>query len=177
MSNFFIQASSPGVGTPIPFEFENLADAIETVFRMDTEDAFVNWNGISVALSYKYDLPIMLEEMLSMLTKLVSTTTGECRVEWYSNTFKATWNLAWRDGTVRCTAVWDAVAGGVQELLNESGEVQMPLSRFISEWKRPLEIVDEALAGSSSARDTLPGLSGLQELLPKLGRVGILYRE
>ena len=57
---FYIQASNPRFIESISYEVESLSDAVESIFPLNTENAFLVWNYISVPLSYKYDISYML---------------------------------------------------------------------------------------------------------------------
>src|SRR5437016_710667 len=114
--NFEIQACNPKTRKPTEIRVEDLAAAIQAVFRLDSEDAILFWNWVPVRISYKYDLSVMIDDLLTLLNDLLSVPGGRRSVYWGSNTFQAEWHLVWADGRVAITAQWESVAGNYEEL-------------------------------------------------------------
>jgi hypothetical protein len=53
-------------------EDEHIGDAIQTVFPMWTEDAYLVWNGVHVPISYKYTLSFLIQDVVTMLERFVA---------------------------------------------------------------------------------------------------------
>lgn len=155
---------------------DDLREAIEDVFESETEDAILNWNGVSVAISYKYDLSVMIDDLMNALITMRSASVGELVVEWSSNTFQATWQIAWNEQECVCAATWNSVSGGVERLLSETGAVHISRDDFLAEWKAPLERVVSVLRRAGYSPRGLPRLGALEQLLTQLAKPGRLYR-
>ena len=69
---FVIQASSPRwTGAHDP-EDSTLSEAVQVVFPMEAEAAVLEWNHVPGLLSYRYDISICLDDVIDMLTTLMS---------------------------------------------------------------------------------------------------------
>lgn len=174
---FQIQASSPCARRHCVAQEENLREAIEDIFPQDTEDAFINWNGSYFPLSYKYDWPVIIEDVQRMLGALIESEDSKHTVNWPSNTFNATWNLSWSRGVLDCKADWVSVTGSIEEQLAQSGGIQITVSKFVAEWKQPLQRITSALGRIGYRTASLPGLDHLQALVGQIEEAGQLYGE
>jgi hypothetical protein len=175
--NFLIQASSPR-GLPLrDAEDASLSDAIQTVFPLKTEGMYLIWNGISVPLSYKYDVSLMVDDVLHLLAQMLGHATGYESIDWPSNTFAATWEVRWGAGHVVVVSDWRHVAGGTRDLLGASGSIQLDLVHFMREWRRPLEVVAEALQKAGYEDHQILGLSVLRDTLRNIVGQGELYQD
>ncbi len=173
---FFIQASSPIVGSDVQATEDDLREAIEDVFVIDTEDAIMNWNGVSIALSYKYDISVIVDDLIDMLLAVKSSGFGEHQVNWPSNTFHATWRIAWDERELRCAATWYSISGGVEDLLERTGGIRLTREEFLAEWKVLLERVVAGLKEVGYCPKSVAGLDQLEQLIIQLARPGRLYR-
>jgi hypothetical protein len=173
---FLIQASNPRPLRAHDPDDESLSDAIQTVFPLDSEWAFLVWNGVYVPLSYKYDLSLMVDDIVWMLEEMLLRTTGNRVINWPSNTFSATWEMTWNEGVVKVSARWDCVLGGVEALLRGRPTISVRKSEFIAEWKTPLMIVEQTLRLAGYATDQVPSLMRLSAIIAKLPEKGVLYR-
>lgn len=96
--SFYIQASNPRTNSIANPNDKTLADAIETIFLLNTESAILMWNYISVPLSYKYDISYMIEDILLLLDALRSRENGEMTIHWLPDTFRCNWTVQWAAG-------------------------------------------------------------------------------
>ncbi len=173
--SFFIQASNPIVGSDLKATEDDLREAIEDIFVMDTEDAILNWNGVPIALSYKYDISVIVDDLIEMLSVITSSSVGEHSVSWPSNTFRASWRLTWGEGLLTCAATWHSVSGGVEELLAQTGSISMPTADFLAEWRAPLERVIGGLRKAGYRPEFLAAFDQAQQIARRLERPGRLY--
>jgi hypothetical protein len=175
-TEFLIQASNPrslGISEP---EDETLAEAIETVFPMEAEYAFLVWKGVYIPLSYKYDLSFLVDDVIVVLEEMLANARGSRVVAWPSNTFASVWNITW-DEDVTVNAQWDCVLGAVAPLLASRPTITVPKAEFIAEWKRPLLVIERALRSSGYDVEQLPALARLGAVIDKLPGEGRLYSE
>jgi hypothetical protein len=52
-------------GRPFNETDETLDDAVQSVFELNDEDAELEWNGVVFSLNYKYDLGMMVDDVVS----------------------------------------------------------------------------------------------------------------
>lgn len=142
--NFRIQASSPKFTNIFDKHDENLSEAIETVFPLWTENLFIIWNSIHVPLSYKYDISIMLVDILRMIEHINSRITGDLKISWASNTFKCEWNILWDEKKLIISSKWENIIGNIEKVLSESGDIMTTRKEFLAEWKK---VIDNIIVG------------------------------
>lgn len=171
---FFIQASAPAFHRIHDGEDESLSEAIETVFPMMTEDAFLSWNAVRIPLNYKYDVSCMIEDILEMLEALRASPHGALTIHWPSSTFNATWVLSWARGELEISARWLSVAGNLAKHLNGTGPVHTKVQSFLSEWHALLATVGSALNSAGYSGD-VGGLERLKRAIDADGEPGYLY--
>lgn len=173
---FAIQASNPRSSKTGNAGDRTLEDAMETVFPLEAEYAILIWNWIYVPLTYKYDLSLMVRDIVRVVDSVLSHATGSTTVQWPSNTFAATWRIEWEARSIRIDAEWTCVLGDVEALLCGRPTVVMTPNRFVAEWKRPLEIIAAALSRAGYTEE-LVGMPDLLAVLNKIEQRGSLYEE
>lgn len=170
---FSIQASMPRIRhvdeTPL-----SLLEATELSFVSNTEDAFVNWNGIRVPLSYKHDLPHLIDDLLDMLEAL-SEPFGVWHAFFPSNTFRVSFKLRWTPQILRVRATWEATTAGLVELLNANQLLESTPQQFASEWRELIRVLVGAFDKSTL---TTPGTSRLLRWFGATSQLerGLLYQ-
>ena len=176
--DFFIQASNPKclAGT-YSDNNESLADAVEDMFPLETEDAFLVWNHIYVPISYKYDVSYMIEDIVCILKKIQTNETGCMSVHWLPDTFRCDWEIEWSHEEIGIISHWESTVGNLEDLLNSKGSVKMPVDRFVSEWKKLLGIVIDGLKCNGYREKELKGMEELIDVYEKITDVGFLYRK
>src|SRR5258705_95085 len=95
---FWIQAGNPRHFPILGKDVSDLSEAIEEIFPMETEDAIIVWNQSLIPISYKYDLSVMIDDVLPMLARLLDRTSGSDQVNFGSDTFQTDWSLNWTEG-------------------------------------------------------------------------------
>lgn len=173
---FALQASSPKCLCACDPDDVSLSDAMQTVFPVETEYAIMIWNWTCIHMTYKYDISLMIDDVIDMADKMLSRPTGVHVIDWPSNGFAAKWGMEWGGGEVVIDAEWRSVAGNVESVLNARPRVVVLVSDFISEWKRPLEVIFGCLKMSGYSVDNLPQMRHLDQLMGRFSNVGILYR-
>lgn len=131
---FLIQPGNPLWNPSDELAAEDLSEAIEAIFPMDTEDAMMIWGDASVSLSYKYDMSVIIEDVLFMLEALTTHHSGEETVFFSSDTFTAEWHLKWHGGVLFIHPVWKSVSGNKQAKLSELGVMEVSAHHFFRQW-------------------------------------------
>jgi hypothetical protein len=169
--------STTGAGSRvIDEEDESLCDALQTIFPMDTEDAYMVWNWIHVPLGYKYTFSFMVEDVLMILEQLMKHESGELTNCWPVQELRADWHMKWQGDTVEIRAQWETAPGFTEELLRARPMLIMNKGAFISEWKQVLGVILEALTQAGYHETQLRNLAKLREIHAAIREPGILYR-
>jgi hypothetical protein len=169
------------VSNPKPFYFRNKADesvrdAIESIFPMNTEYAIMVWSGIYIPLSYKYDLSVMYDDIVPMITSMLDTDEGEETIEWGSNTFLAKWNMIWKFDDLRISAQWHSVTGFTELLLSSRSCISISRLAFLAEWKALLRMILQCLSNAGYNDQHLLDLSELKRVEGRIASLGQLYQ-
>ena len=130
---------------------ETLEDLLESAFPLDTDDAVLYWNEIPVPISYKYDLPVMIEEIEEVIEAVVDGESTS--VQWPSNTFRATWHLRRYGERMKIAAEWESVAHNREIELNDSGEVEVEVTGFLENWSKLIDTAQTALLNAGYSED------------------------
>jgi hypothetical protein len=174
MSCFFIQVSNPIV-LKNSGSAADLADAIETIFPAETEDSILWWNRIPVRMNYKYDLSVLIDDVLPLLNALVESDTGINEVHWGSSSFQGTWKVTWNREKLKVQAIWGNVAGRYEDLLNGRAELELGRDDFLAEWKTLLCKLRTAIAESGIKIEDDSSVCELAKIDDSIPRLGCLY--
>lgn len=172
---FAIQASNPRFLKHFNAEDTSLCDAIQTVFPLEAEYAILVWNWVYVPLTYKYDLSMMVDDVLLLALAMLSESNGCRTIQWPSNTFASSWKVEWATGVTTVEAEWTSVIGDTEAMLAAAPKVVMEAKDFVAEWRRPLEVIMTGLA-SAGYTTNLAGMERLIAVVNKIGHQGIFYR-
>lgn len=135
---------------------ETLGDAVQSVFELDDEDAELEWNGVVFSLNYKYDLGMMVDDVVSMLKTIIAAPKGNMVIAWVSNGFPFTWRIVWSDDRMSVSASSrDAESG--QRLLGRE-ELEFSKHRFVREWESVLVTIKARLAAAGYGERYLSSL-------------------
>lgn len=174
---FAVQASNPRFVSTFDADAQSLSDAIQTVFPLETEYAIVVWNWVYVPLTYKYDISMMAEDLVNLIDLMLSNECGKQTIHWPSNTFAATWRVEWSNEVATVSADWDCVLGETEPILKNRPTIVLQTVEFVAEWKRPLEVVADALTAAGYTPQQLVGMRRLRDLVEKIDHCGTLYRD
>lgn len=174
---FYIQVSNPRVINCEKQVCNDLFDAAELLFPLFTEKAFMVWNGIWLPIDYKYDLCVILEDILYFLNLIMNDEAGFVKVCFGSDTFQADWNIRWKEDLLEIQSVWNSIHGGKEILvaLNNSPNITMSKNQFISEWKGLLSKIVHAIRESGLKFIDQQSYMLLQDLEKKIPQEGCLY--
>jgi hypothetical protein len=176
-TEFFIQSSNPCSSPECDADDASLSDAVQTVFPMVTESMIMVWSGVYIPLGYKYDVSLMVDDIIDLCNDILLTKEGRRCVHWPSNTFAAVWDVAWDSSAVTVNAQWSRVVGGMEAMLASKSSISVPRADFLAEWKRPLEIADGALHRAGYKPEQIPRLVALHDLVARLPQYGRLYSD
>ena len=173
--HFTIQASAPRANTVHDATNGTLSDAMQDIFLLSTECMVLNWKGVVVPLSYKYELSEMTQDIVEMLAAVRAASHGAYSVQWPSSGFLAHWLLSWDHETLTVDARWTS-AGGLEHILNQRSPLCTSRDAFCAEWKKPLLTILLAVRGAGYD-SALEGLDALSDCVDALPSFGVLYRD
>ncbi|MGC4070805.1 MAG: hypothetical protein QM784_40250 [Polyangiaceae bacterium] len=127
-------------------------------------------------LSYKYDLSMMIDDVLGLVEELIARERGSREIHWPSNTFACSWWVEWAEGEVSINSEWRSVVGNVEGVLALKPKIVMKSADFIAEWKKPLERILFALT-SAGYGDGFPNMERLRVAIESIPHPGVLYAD
>ena len=170
-----IQVSNPRMLRECDPDDESLSDALQKVFPMDTEDAYLGWGAFSIPLNYKYDVSLMAEGAVNLVEAMLGSSSGEWSIGWPSNSFDCTWEVVWAECRFEARAAWRDVNVSNVDLLNLAGPISGDCEQFVAEWKALFELLYRALTDAGYRESQIRKLSNLGTLARALPKRGVLY--
>lgn len=137
----------------------NLSDAVQTVFPLE-ERALLEWNGVVFSLGYKYDISVMLEDIIEMVLAIGRTEAGSFQVDWPSSGFPFRWTVSWAASWVEVHAHARDEPGAVELAGRE--RVRVHRNSFVEAWQSLLGIVLSCLEEAGYDSFHLSGLNRLR---------------
>src|SRR5688500_17807207 len=133
---FRIQVSNPKIIKQNNVLAGDVGHAIFLIIPSNTEDAFMNWQGIRIPISYKYDMCNITLDILYMLDEILSSDDGFYEHGFSSNTFSAYWDIKWdtRINKVWIKAKWDSISADFGGILDYKNSLEIEINQFLSEW-------------------------------------------
>lgn len=172
---FKIQVSNPIRQNHIEDYAEDLSEAIESIFPLFTEDALILWNWVPTRVSYKYDLSVMIFDILELLDELLTHKQGSHRTFFASSSFRVEWLSKWTEETISISSHWDCVVGNYEDLLNSRSLLEISKTEFLAEWKALLKKVIETIDQTSIQIEEKQELEDLRRIEAAIPSFGILY--
>jgi hypothetical protein len=172
--NFYIQVSNPRlVEEELNIEGDYvLSDILESMYHQNSEKAIITWNNIYIPLSYKYDISIMIDDIIYMLNSIIANDEGNIKFDWPSSTFDVNWEITWDKDSLRIVSHWNQVLGELNGLLNAKNVIQIKKSAFLNEWKMLLRTLHAHLQKSNVEKHFY---IQLENLIMQIKESGILY--
>jgi hypothetical protein len=172
---FSIQVSNPRISGDYDPEDVNLDECIQTSFVLNTEMAFIEWQGIFIPLTYKYSISIMLLDILILLQELLDKQSGELDITWPTNEFSVRWIISWQHDSLTIEANWKCVIGKTEELLNNLEPLRVNKYEFIYEWRELLSVIINGLAKCGYNESNVSDFIWLKNIHSRIDNDGILY--
>ncbi|MGW3562349.1 hypothetical protein ACWDSL_00320 [Streptomyces sp. NPDC000941] len=148
--SFYIQSGCPEV---LKVETaDDMADAVGQLYPLETEHAVLVWNWIPVLLEYRYDIPVLLDDLVPLLEEIQRAEFSETRVYWGSDTFSTEWQIRREGELLRIDSRWMAVSGSYESLLNDRSQLTVEIRSFVAEWLKVLRRIAYDLGAQPSVR-------------------------
>ncbi|RLC15614.1 MAG: hypothetical protein DRI57_12580 [Deltaproteobacteria bacterium] len=162
---FLIHPGNPAWQEPENPVAEDLSEATEALFQAETEDAVMVWGNQAVPVSFKYDMSVIVEDVIFMLEFLMRRNSGEETVFFSSDTFNSEWLMKWNDDRLFIYPAWNSVAGNRHEELNAFGVMEVSVSHFVGQWTVVLEKIYEAVLMSGMNLEDAENFEALSSLI------------
>ncbi|WP_143177373.1 hypothetical protein [Cystobacter ferrugineus] len=157
---FSLRAGTPACLTVHDAEDSTISDAMQTVFPLETCST-LDWGGIEISLSYKYDLSMMADDIAQMIVALQASPSGTFQVDWPSSGFPYHWTLKWDPSIVEIHAIARPEPGA--EDLTGRESVQTRKSSFVAGWQEVLRTIVSCLEASGYKDAQIAGLASLRQ--------------
>ena len=118
----------------------------------------------------------MIEDILNMLKNLRERSVGKMFINWPSNSFACKWDLKWGDQILNIKSEWYNVNGHIENLLNNSNEINIEINLFMNEWKKILKILIDDLKQCGYNENNLAEMKWLIEEYQNIDDYGVLYK-
>jgi hypothetical protein len=177
MNEFIMQASNPRSLRVLDEEDQDILDALQTVFPLQAEDAYMIWSSTHIPLGYKYTVSYLLPEVLEILDRLMRDESGSLTSHYPTQEFPAIWHMRWARDDLRIRFEWHAPPSGTQPPLPAHPPLTLSKRAFISEWKQVLGVALRALTNAGYTEEHLSDLAKLQRVYESIAESGVLYQE
>jgi hypothetical protein len=131
---FKIQISNPATIKDRNRDDGNIVAAIQSIFPLVNEYCFIIWDHIFIPLSYKYDISIMIKDILRIIN-FIKKEEKCLEIHWASNTFFSLWKMEFTSHSVIIESTWKTVLGDLTELLKKKTVLEVDKQVFLNEWK------------------------------------------
>lgn len=127
-------------------------------------------------IGYKYDLSVLIDELLPLLSAILQSDQGEYQVSWDSTSFLGYWYLTWDERQMTIEAEWLRVVGKYSGLLNNHDTVRTSKDAFLREWKGLLSKLIEAINLTGIHIEVREEVQTLYQIYAGIAGFGKLYQ-
>ena len=157
--------------------FSSLEAAFAHVFRNNLEWGIVLWSDVPVRISYRDDLPVMLNPLLDLLVYASGMEKqGHTSFHFETPNLHTTWSAEISGEMIGISAGWRHLNGGYESALNQVPMIWMSVRDFLCEWKLLLQQLLQAFDDSGArltrrdARNRFEMMQRIEAGIPARGR-------
>jgi hypothetical protein len=144
-ARFSLDPSEPACTYSYDPADENLSEMIQTIFPLDTADAVLNWGDVSFALNYKYDISLMIDDLLELILAITSIQRGKRSIAFVTSGFPYHWDVEWDSSLIQiCSAPLDKS----RDLVNPLEVIQTSIDFFLDQWRPMFRLINAAAVKS-----------------------------
>jgi len=122
-----------------------LEEALETIFPLETEYAFLVWDHIFIPLSYKYDISIMIGDLIRIFHFIKDENERSIEIHWGANTFATIWSIVKLPSFLIIKSTWFDTLGRLKDVLNNNSEIKVDALHLAHEIKVMLAFLKDCL--------------------------------
>lgn len=120
---------------------ESIGELIENIFPLSEDYFYINWNRITIFISYKYDLSIIFEDYVYIFKFLESSNEDKLKITFPSNTFDVIWDIRKDRDNINILSQWNTVLSHNEKKLNESSFLEVNADIFRKELSKLLRFI------------------------------------
>jgi len=143
---------------------DSLGGALQEAFDCESEDLTLYWNEVAIPLEYKYDVAIIVDDLLEMLQQLLDEEAGEFEARFFSDTFNCIWHIRWSGGVVDIRPVWLELRHRISDAEELQRPIGLPTTEFLRQWKPVVQATVVALHESGVEVDNAEEIKKLRQL-------------
>lgn len=136
-----------------------LSDALQTIFSID-DHATMAWHRLEFRLGYKYDISMMIDDIITMVLAVRQNDAGLFEVDWPSSGFPYLWSIEWSATDVEVVARARDEPGAKE--LAGCELVRVERASFVRAWQSLLDIVLSCLVSSGYSSQQIAGFERLK---------------
>lgn len=141
---FFVLANNPTYQSlKKNYVYSDFSEVIEALFLFETEDAFINWQGYLIPLEYKYDISVIIDDLVYMVENILSNQK-QINICFGSDTFTADWVITLSEVALNIETCWKSVINQDINLLNSVSKLYINKTCFLKEWHGLFKILMNA---------------------------------
>lgn len=144
-ARFSLDPSEPVCTSSFDPADENLSEMIQTIFPLDTADAVLTFGDDSFALNYKYDISLMIDDLLELILAITSIQPGKRTIAFATSGFPYQWDVEWDGANIQIRS----------EPLDKSRDLPNPLDAivtsidfFLDQWRPMFRLINSAAVKS-----------------------------
>jgi hypothetical protein len=174
---FWLQVGRPRVLIGGHEPAQDFAGALQAIFPMETEDAYLNWNHAFICLSYKYDLSVAIDSLVPLLWSLVKKPSGFEVASFNSDTFHTEWEVTWSMDRLAIEAKWHQVAGDLDCVRRRCSRMEIGRLSFLAEWKALLRVLLDSTSKSKIFVENDSDRKIIRRIISRIHADGRLYQK
>ena len=141
---FSIDTGQPGIIGGQVATYRDCSEAIEDMFEWPTNEAYIVFGEYTIQVMYKYDLCVMIDDIIDMIHQLDVRNSGNCNIEFGSSSFRTGWELSWNEDDLGITAHWESIVCNPKDLVGKTTNISVSKMLFIKEWLKILQVIKSA---------------------------------
>jgi hypothetical protein len=128
--------------------FNSIETAFENIFKNNKEFCIITWNEIPFKLSYKEDIPFLIQPICETLNVLFNSYEKNWSTHFYSKNCDFTWSFSIIDDDIFVVGDCIKISGNHQKAINSLPNFRMDINTFLKEWKLLIEQILSAFEQS-----------------------------
>lgn len=146
-NSFEIRINNPKYVLPVG-RSHDFTSIFRTCFDTPTDNFEIIWNGEIISCPYKYQVSHVVYGVMDMMDKLIAAKYGETSVHVGGDTLHSRWHLKWENDNLFVKTVWHSAPENLESRLNDKSELTISLSKFIGEWVKLFEFLEQIIVAS-----------------------------
>jgi hypothetical protein len=135
-----------------------LGEALQSIYSIG-DDAYLTIDSTQFRIGLKYDLGLMIDDLVPLVRSVQEKPAGHFRIDWASSSFPFEWSLDWTSEVVDLRSRRRAEGGsGPTEF-----RARIPRADFLAQWGLLLRSVLSALTRAGYSESQISNLDQLRK--------------